>query len=83
MWHHEESCREIFAVQSDVRLSEDVEHGDTLGRLRRVQVVQCRHGVDDAKHHSCFQPVINQVGISQTSCKGTQIHLLRDTLMLI
>lgn len=51
------------------RLGEDVEHGETLGRLGRVQVVQSGHGVDDAKHHSCFHPVIHKVGVGQTSCK--------------
>lgn len=56
--------------KSHVRLSEDVKHGDTLGRLRRVQVIQHCHGVDDAEHYSRFHPVIHQVGISQSSCES-------------
>lgn len=34
-------------------------------------MVQCGHSVDDTKHHGCFQPVVHQVGIRQTSCKDT------------
>lgn len=56
--------------ESHVRLCEDVEHGDALGGLRRVQVVQRGHGVDHPEHHGRFHPVVHQVGISQAGCKG-------------
>lgn len=56
--------------ESHVRLCEDVEHGDALGGLRRVQVVQRGHGVDHPEHHGSFHPVVHQVGISQAGCKG-------------
>lgn len=59
-----------------VRLCEDIEHGDTLGGLRRVQVVQSGHGVDDAKHYSCLYPVIHQVGVRQTSCRRNKTCFL-------
>lgn len=58
--------------KSHVRLCEDVEHGDALGRLRRLQVVQRRHGVDDPEHDGCFHPVVHQVGVSQAGCKGAR-----------
>lgn len=61
------SCSNFW--RSYIRLSKHVEHGDALGRLRGVQVVQCSHGVDNAKHHGWFHPVVHQVGIGQTGCK--------------
>lgn len=67
--------------KSHVRLGKDVEHGDTLGRLRGVQVVQCSHSVDDTEHHGSFHPVIHQIGISQTSCTGTRGNEARTLLV--
>jgi hypothetical protein len=43
------------------RFPEDIERSDALGRLRRVQVVQARYRVDDAKEDSCLHPVVHQV----------------------
>lgn len=46
---------------SHSRLGEDVERCDALGRLGRVQVVEARHGVDDAEEDGRLHPVVHQV----------------------
>lgn len=43
------------------RFPEDVERSNALGRLRRVQVVQACHSVDDTKQDRRLHPVIHQV----------------------
>lgn len=43
------------------RFPEDIEGRDTLRGLRRVQVVQTRHGADDTEEDGCLHPVIHQV----------------------
>jgi hypothetical protein len=43
------------------RFPEDIERSNALGRLRRVQVVQACHSVDNTKQDRCLHPVIHQV----------------------
>lgn len=43
------------------RFPEDIESGNALGRLRRVQVVQACHSVNNTKEDCCLHPVIHQV----------------------
>lgn len=53
----------------DSRFSKHIEHGDALWWFWWVQVIQSGHCVDDSKHHSCFDPVVHQVEISQANWK--------------
>lgn len=46
---------------SHSRFREDVECGDALGRLGRVQVVKASHGVYHAEEHGRLHPVVHQV----------------------
>lgn len=43
------------------RFPEDIERSNALRRLRRVQMVQACHSVDDTKQDSCLHPIIHQV----------------------
>lgn len=43
------------------RFCEDIECGDALGRLGRVQVVKACHGVDHAEEDRRLHPVVHQV----------------------
>lgn len=62
-WNHSH----VFKPHS--RFSKHIEHGDAFWWLRRVKVIQSGYRVDDAKHHSCFHPVIHQVKVSQPHWK--------------
>lgn len=50
-----------------LRFSKNIKHCDAFWRLGRVKMIQSGHCVYDSKHYCCFDPVIHQVRVSQSS----------------
>lgn len=51
------------------RFRKHIKHGDAFWWFGGVQVIQPGHRVDDSKHDGCFDPIIDEVEVSQTNWK--------------